>query len=187
MRKQATFLFLAVLVAFPALTWAQTADSNNFSFGNEAVSVQGYADQTATYQTGIVHVETYEKATVEKVEVAVTGNYTNVGNQSGVPCSPCGTDLSQGNFEVNTTTTRTVSEYTAVSKGTYFTGSSNMTSLGGLSLCATAGISAEANLSQAQTVNLSIDGNYQLAPGMTGSANYTGTQSFTATIESPSQ
>jgi hypothetical protein len=177
MRRQVTFLLMAVLVAFPAVTWAQV------SGGSEAASVQGYGEQTATYQTGCVQVETYEKGKVEKLEVVVTGRYTNLANESSVPCSSCGMELGQEKYEVNTTTTRTVSEYTAVSKGTYFTGSSNMTSLGGLSLCSTAGISAEGSLSQSQTLNLNAGGN--LAPGMTGSANYTATQSFTATIKSP--
>jgi hypothetical protein len=182
MRKPATFLLLVVLMAFPALSWAQGEQTVNYSSGDVSASVQGYGDQAASYQTGCVQVETYEKATVDKVEVVVTGQYTNLGSQSGVPCSPCGTDVTQGKFEGNITTTRTLSEYTAVSKGSYFTGSSNMTSQGGLSLCATAGISAEASLSQAQTVNLDASGS--LGPGMTGSASYTGTQSFTSTITS---
>jgi hypothetical protein len=182
MQKPATFLLLVVLVAFPTLSWAQGAETFNYTSGNVSASVQGYGDQTATYQTGCVQMETYEKATVDKVEEVVTGQYTNLGSQSSVPCSPCGTDVTQGKFEGNITTTRTVSEYTAMSKGTYFTGNSNMTSLGGLSLCATAGTSAEASLSQAQTVNLNASGS--LGGGMTGSASYTGTQSFTSTITS---
>jgi hypothetical protein len=176
MRRQTTILILAVLVAFPALTWAQ------ISSGDVSGTVTAYANQTATYQTGCVQMDTYEKATVDKVEVVITGEYTGLGGQSSVPCSPCGTDLGQGNLEVNTTITRTASEYTAMSKGTYLTGSANMTSLGGMSLCNTAGTSGEGSLSQSQTVNLNAGGT--LAPGITGSASYTGTQCFTATITS---
>lgn len=177
MRRQATILILAVLVAFPALGWAQ------ISTGTEGVSLQGYGDQTAAYQTGCVKVDSYEKATVDKVEVTVTGQYTNLGNQNGVPCSPCGTDVGQGKFEGNIVTTRTASEYTLTTKGTYLVGSANMNSLGGLSLCTTAGFSAEGSLCQAQTVNQNASGT--LAPGVTGSASYTGTQSFNAIIKSP--
>jgi hypothetical protein len=173
MRRQTTFLIVTILVAFPALSWAQ------ISSGNVSGLVTGYADQTAAYQTGCVQVDTYEKATVEKVEVVITGEYKSLGSQSSVPS---GTDLGQGNLEVNTTITKTSSEYTTASQGTYLVGSANMSSLGGLSLCSTAGISGEGSLSQSQTVNLNAGGT--LAPGITGSASYSGTQSFTATINS---
>lgn len=182
MQRKATFLLMAVLVAFPAWGWAQDAATTNFSTGNGAASVQGYGNQTATYNTGCVQIESYEKGTIDRVEVVVTGQYTNLGSQSGVPCSPCGTDLGQGEFEVNTTTTKTASEYTALTKATHLVGIANMTSLGGMSLCTTAGISAEGSLGQTQTIDQNASGN--LCPGVTGSASYTGTQTFTANIKS---
>jgi len=186
MRKPATILVLVVLVAlvaFPALSWAQGAETLNFSSGDVSASVQGYGDQTANYQTGFLQVETYEKVTVEKVEMVVTGQYTQLGNQNGIPCSPSGLDLSQGKFEGNITVTNTsASEYTTVTKGNYLAGSANMSSTGGLSLSSTAGISAEGSLRQDQAVNQNASGS--LGPGMTGSASYTGTQGFTGTITS---
>lgn len=174
---------MAVLAVLGAPAGAQDAAPAYASSGDGAASIQAYGDQTANYYTGCVQIDSHETGTIEKVEVTSTGQYTDLGSgPTGNPGPAGGTELHQGKFEVNTVTTKSASEYTSVLKATNFVGHADMTSVGGMSLCGAAGVSAEGSLYQSQTLNQNTSG--ALAPGVEGSASYTGTQTFSATIRS---
>ena len=179
MKRLLLSLAIVSLLALPAMAevscWSPPAQQD----GCVGISVQGYVDGTANYQTGCVNQCDSFKGIKTVCDDSFQAQCTNFGASQAGCNNNCSLGVSQSKFSCESTKTTQVGCFDSKVDGKYAVGSADMSTLAGVGICSAKSndLSGCASASNFQHISQSAT-NAPCFSGCYANANYCGTQSL---------
>jgi hypothetical protein len=181
MKKQWLTLFLVSAIALLpslvcsedlALTTSTLSTSPSYS-----ADIKAYGDQTATHSLGYTDLTANVTSQTDTTSFTGTIDFMKSGSCTGPGCS---FSVAQGDFDYSTTTS--TADVTQVTKSVV--GTADMSSFGGLAVCATTNFPGYGEFVQVQSIDQTISGPI-FDTGLSGTSTYSGSQSLKITTGTP--